>query len=401
MQYAWTFARKNRAPDFRLKEQSDPGSLDTLQSAFVSFKDAKFPDRGDTRSVLIPTTGRKLKFTCWLQSKRAPIVYIVPGLGSHRLTGITLALAELAYQNGFSAVCISNPYNPEFMEHASTVALPAYAPADARDLHVALTAIHRSLEKRHPHRLGATAVMGYSMGGFQSLFVAATSATNEPPLLTFDRCVAIDTPVRLLYGVSKLDEFYNAPLAWPREERTANMENTFLKIAASASEGSVNQSALPLSGVESKFLIGATFRFILRDVIYSSQRRNNQGILRHRIGKWRREPVYEEIGQYSFNDYFQKFAVPYYQTRGIDLTSSEALEKAGDLRTYAADLHGNPHVRVIVNQNDFLLSPDDLAWLRTTFGSDRLTVFERGGHLGNLGDTNVQAAIVRALSSDE
>jgi len=31
-------------------------------------------------------------------------------------------------------------------------------------------------------------------------------------LIKFDRYVAINTPVRLRHGVSKLDEFYRAPL---------------------------------------------------------------------------------------------------------------------------------------------------------------------------------------------
>ena len=67
---------------------------------------------------------------------------------------------------------------------------------------------------------GRRALMGYSMGGFQSLFAAATESTKEPALIKFDRYMAINSPVRLLYGISKLDEFYRAPLAWPAAERS-------------------------------------------------------------------------------------------------------------------------------------------------------------------------------------
>ena len=107
--------------------------------------------------------------------------------------------------------------------------------------------------------------------------------------------------------------------------------------------------------------------------------------------------MYREILQYSYTDYFQKFALPYYQARGIDLATPEALEKAGDLRTYAGGFQDNTKVRVIVNENDFLLSQEDLEWLRAIFGSERLTVFERGGHLGNLSQPEVQQAILRSL----
>ena len=160
------------------------------------------------------------------------------------------------------------------------------------------------------------------------------------------------------------------------------------------------QTSLPFNAIESKFLIGLTFRFMLRDIIFSSQRRNNQGILQHPIRSFRREPVYQEILQYSYQDYFEKFAVPYYWTRGIDSTA-EALEKAGDLRTYDAGLRANPNIRIIVNQNDFLLANEDLAWLHATFAPEQLTVFAQGGHLGNLFNPAVQKTIMEALAGLE
>ena len=109
------------------------------------------------------------------------MVYIVPGLGSHRLAETSLALAELVYKNGFSVVSISSPFNSEFMEHASTAAMPAYLPVDGHDLHVALTEIDRRLNASYPGRLGDRALMGYSMGAFESLFIAATGRRTSIP----------------------------------------------------------------------------------------------------------------------------------------------------------------------------------------------------------------------------
>ena len=439
VQYAWTFARANQVANFQVKGKQDEASLETLESVFFTFKDPEFPSHGKTRSVLIPATGRKLKFTFWLQPGQANVVYIVPGLGSHRLAETSLALAELVYKNGFSAVCISSPFNYEFMENASTAAMPAYLPVDGQDLRVALTEIDHRLHTLYPDRLGNKALMGYSMGAFESLFVAATEPTNPPPsdlgatrqvaahrspgegepLIQFDRVVAINTPVRMAQGISKLDEFYLAPLDWPVAERADDLENTFLKVAALSKLTLTPRSSLPFSAIESKFLIGMTFRFMLRDIIFSSQRRNNQGVLHHPIRNFRREPLYQEILQYSYQDYFEKFAIPYYQSRGLaspreiggaEATgqaaeavsrgepTAEALEKAGDLRTYDAGLRANPNIRVIVNQNDFLLTDEDLAWLHATFAPEQLTVFPQGGHLGNLSNLTVQKSIMAALT---
>jgi len=428
VQFAWTFARANRVANFQVKGKQDPASLETLESVFFTFKDPEFPGRGKTRSVLIPATDKKLKFTFWLQPGQANVVYIVPGLGGHRLSETSLALSELVYKNGFSAVLVSSPFNFEFMESASTAALPAYLPVDGHDLDVALTEIDHRLNKLYPDRLGHKALMGYSMGALESLFVAATGptnqysvitkgttlhflegkqgvkevriapVTNQVPLIQFDRFVAINTPVRMAQGISKLDEFYRAPLSWPATNRTDDIENTFLKMAALSQGTLTPQTSLPFNAIESKFLIGLDFRLSLRDIIYSSQQRDNMGVLHHRIENFRRDPVYQEILQYSYQDYFDKFAIPYYSARGVASPAAETMEKAGDLRTYEAGLRANQDIRVIVNENDFLLTDADLAWLHATFATNQLTVFPQGGHLGNLSNPMVQKAILAALT---
>ncbi len=398
VQYAWTFARATRVADLRLKGDQDPASLETLNAVLVGAKSPAFLGRGKTRSAFIPSTGRRLKYTSWMQPGQAPVVYVLPGLGSHRLAHSSLALAELAYGNGFSVVCISSAFHSEFMEHASTADIPAYLPTDGKDVHVALTEVDRSLESSYPGRLGAKALMGYSMGGFHSLFLAATAATNGGNLLRFDRYVAINSPVRLLYGVAKLDEFYGAPLDWPTAERASLLENTFLKVNALSKDKSTLPASLPFSAIESKFLIGLTFRLILRDIIYSSQYRNDQAVLQHSMDSSRRKSLYQEILQYSYQDYFQKFAVPFYRSRGVAPQTAEALDQAGDLRTYTAGLRGNSKVRFLANQNDFLLASTDFDWIHATFPPEAVVLFDQGGHLGNLSEPLVQKAILNALA---
>ena len=398
VQYAWTFARANWVADFQVKGQQDPASLETIQSVFFSYQDPTFPDAGRTSSVLIPATGRSLKFSYWLQPKKAPVVYIVPGLGAHRMEKAALAMAELVFKHGYTAVCVSSPFNPEFMEQAATAALPAYLPADGHDLLVALTAVDRHMQAMYPGREGARTLLGYSMGAAETLYLAGTAETNLAPLVRFDRYVAISPPVRMIHGVDRLDEFYQAPLGWPAGERATNLENTFLKVAALSQSKLTPQSSLPFSAIESQFLIGLVFRFTLRDTIYSSQQRHNQGVLHHGLHDIRRNPAYQEILQYSYRDYFAKFAVPYYQAQGLASPVAETLEKGGDLRTYAAGLRANPAIRIIANENDFLLADEDLAWLRATFPAEQLKLFPQGGHLGNLSNPTVQQAILGALA---
>jgi ABC-type transporter lipoprotein component MlaA/pimeloyl-ACP methyl ester carboxylesterase len=397
LEYAWSFAKENRKVDLSVIGNQDEPTLETLQSVFVNYTNAEFPAWGRTRSVLIPATGKKLDFTYWLQPGNAPVVYLVPGLGSHRLTGNEMALAELLYKNGFSAVNISSSFHPEFMEHAATTDLPDYPPVGIHDVHVALTEIDRRLEALYPHRLGARALMGYSMGGFQTLFMAAQAATNDASLVKFERYVAIDSPVRLRYCVTNVDQFYQAAMAWPAEERTAKIENTLLKVVAVSEEPPQQQAALPFNAIESKFLIGLAFRLTLRDMIWSSQLRHNQGVLQQPLKKSKRWAAYNEIMQYSLADYIQKFAGPYDKARGIDLENAETVEKGTALSAYTAALQGNHNVRVVANRNDLFLAKEDVAWIESTFDPAHVTLFEHGGHLGNLAQPAVRQAILDAL----
>ena len=90
------------------------------------------------------------------------------------------------------------------------------------------------------------------------------------------------------------------------------------------------RSPLPFNAIESKFLIGLTFRLTLRDIIFSSQRRNNQGVLRHALWKFRRDPLYQEILRYSYQDYYDRFVIPYYWALGLESPVGTTLEKADD-----------------------------------------------------------------------
>ena len=329
IQYAWTFARENRVADFQVKGKQDAASLETLESVFFTFKDPEFPrprpdpvgsDSGDGPEIKIHVLVATGKGARGLYRSRS---------GSPSAGRNFAGAGRVGLQKRLLRRVVSSPFNSEFMEHASTAALPAYLPVDGHDLHVALTEIDHRLRELYPGRLGDKALMGYSMGAFESLY--HRGHRNRPiqsPLIKFDRYVAINTPVRLLHGVSKLDEFYQAPLAWPDAERTDNIENTFLKVAALSKNKLTPQTSLPFNAIESKFLIGLNFRFILRDIIYSSQRRNNQGVLHQPIWDFRREPVYQEILQYSYQDYLTKFAVPYYQARGLAAPAADSAGKS-------------------------------------------------------------------------
>ena len=119
------------------------------------------------------------------------------------------------------------------------------------------------------------------------------------------------------------------------------------------------------------------------------------GILQTPLTKWRREASYREIMDCSFGDYFNKFAAPYYRSKGIE---TSAFIRELNLRTYQTSLRSQVKVRVVVNRNDFLLEPGDISWLESTLPASRLKIFPEGGHMGNLASPPVQEALIGALS---
>lgn len=392
---AWTYMSKPGQPDWSVRGPRDAATLQTLAVASIRLKDPDFTGKSRGGSVRIPSTGRSLPFEFWPQKSAAPLVFVTPGLGSHRLSSTTLSVSEALYQNGFSVVATTSVFHPEFMERASTAELPGHPPTDCGDLLAALTEINRQLESKNPGRFTGRALVGCSMGGFQALYLAARENTAPSGSLRFDRYIGINTPVDLHHGIDCIDRFHDAPLAWPDGERQARVNNAVHKVGGLTSLPPSALAAPPFDALESKYLIGLTFRYTLRDVIFSSESRHPSGVLQTPFSKWRREPTYAEILDFSYRDYVTRFLFPHFRTKGI---STADFKHHGTLRHFGPALGRSRKAAVITNRNDFLLAPGDLPWLRSTLGPSNVTVFPDGGHLGNLASPQVQGALIGFLA---
>jgi hypothetical protein len=153
---------------------------------------------------------------------------------------------------------------------------------------------------------------------------------------------------------------------------------------------------LPFDLEESMYLIGLQYRLILRAVIHDSQKRHDLDVLQTEINGWQPTASYREISDYSWMEYFYAFVYPSFSAKYPELDKVKDFFDRGDLRSHESVLRRNKSVFVFTSNNDFLLSEDDYAWLDSTF-NDRLTVFEGGGHMGNLYKKEVQDRIFSAL----
>jgi hypothetical protein len=107
---------------------------------------------------------------------------------------------------------------------------------------------------------------------------------------------------------------------------------------------------------------------------------------------------YVEMAGYGFEAYVYAFVLPYFRDQLRLVSGMDELVARSDLRSVADGLRGNPKIRHFANRNDFLTTPEDVAWLSATLGAERVTLFPTGGHLGNLYKPEVQAEIMASLA---
>lgn len=415
-----TIARDARIeePDLA-KSPERTGATETLRAVFLKPRDPDFAGSLQTGDVPMPVTRKMLPYSYRMQPGRAPMVFVVPGLSAHRLGDSTLALAEMAYARGFSVAVVSSTLNFEFIEQAGSVPVPGHAPVDAHDVHVALDGIARDLGEQYPERIAERVYLGYSLGAFHGFYIAAEEKRNPGSgLVHFDRYVLLDPPVRLVYGMERLDAFNNVLAPLPPAEREAEVRRILFqavlvgqKLQTTPNRGAysridaidVRHSTLepgiemPFTNTEAEYLIGLAFRRALQAVLWSSQQREDQGVLLTERRPLQRLPAYEEMGDYSFTMYMYAFVLPYYRDRVGTVASAEDLLAKNDLRVVADGLRGNPKLRVFANRNDFLTNDADVDWLIAQVGPEHARIFSTGGHLGNLYKPQVQAEVMSSL----
>ncbi len=392
----WAIRRESEVENYTIPasafETSDPEpSLGVLK---FSPTDPSFGRRAKERKLaLAQRDGALLRYSLWLQPKPAPLLFVLPGIGSHRRASTAVALAELAYARGWSVVALSSVFQPEVQLTALRAPYPGYAPNDAADLHAALAAIRADLEAWRPGRVQAVGLLGVSLGAAHALHIAAQP---EGPL-HFERIVAVNPPVDFLRAARRFDEFFDAPLRWPAEERDRRVLEIGKKALTLFSE-EVTDPRLPFDRVESEFLIGLNGRDAVHNAMVAIRRATGRGLRLEPELDPQRGWLLDAVNHSSFDAYIRHLVVPHFLATESATATVDSLLSASGLREIGPRIAADPRVAILTNADDFLLAPEDVEWLRETFG-ERATVFPIGGHLGNLWVPEVQEAILAALES--
>lgn len=384
--------------------------LDTLRVGFfkelnldMSFWGREYPgysefySKGDESSVKIFEKRPEMKYKVWMQEKdkKAPLVVIIPGTAVQYNGESVIALAQIFYEKGFSVASISNPLNWEFMESASSVDIPGFMMQDAADIYNTLQILVPHLKKEYPDRISTLVLAGYSLGALHTLIISDIDGREKK--IGFSRFVSINPPVTLMYSMGKIDSYYEKWREWPIDKIQYNM-NEAADVYIRIIEGAITPAhKLDITQDEAEFVIGYAFRLQLSEAIFSIYKRGkDMGNIKepYRLAK---DKIYREIRRYSYRDYVNNFLLKYYSEKlGGSVLSVEELSEKSGLRAIGDSLSKNPDIRIFHNLDDFIISDSDREWLSENIG-DRVTFFDRGGHLGNLYIHEVQKKIVDSV----
>ena len=384
-------------------------AVDTLRNAFNYFADQNysfcrqqffikdnFYSDGFVFSIPIHPGKEEMKYKLWLQLKPAPLVTINPGMGSLYLEQTLMVLANAFYNAGYSVLAISNAFNWEFMQSAASTPTPGYTIKDTQDTYYALYKITSHLKKKYGDLIQENIMVGYSMGGIYTLFMSILDEKYN--LINYDRFVAINPPLDLLYGLKTLDSYFRIIDSWPRTKLESEAKKAFA-LFNQLVKGKINiDKKIPLTSEEAQYVIGLSFHNTLVNMLQSIAERNvDDGIFLNKFRWNNRKRLYRELNNYSYYKYIRLFVLPYYsKVFNTDFTMDDLNEWAS-LKNYEKPLSENKKIRILHNVNDFLLTEDDKVWFSNTFGN-RLIYFSHGGHIGNMFFPEVQKFLLEAAN---
>jgi pimeloyl-ACP methyl ester carboxylesterase len=226
-------------------------------------------------------------------------------------------------------------------------------------------------------------LIGMSMGAWYTLNLAADLNARGVSHLV-DHCIAINPPLNLIQGIAALDDLYRTPYQnGDMVEAQAIIDSALAKAFISRQMGLQPTAELPFTNAEASYLIGLNFRLTLHEAIIAGAFDQELNIFGSKGA------LYRDMSGLSFDDYYTKIAFPVNQRQGASLKD---IEHSIDLKNRERDLKKVKHLHLILSENDFLLNERDLNWFKANFAANT-TLFDQGGHLGELWRPELQQAI--------
>jgi hypothetical protein len=339
------------------------------------------------------------------KGEERPLVFIISGTGASFKSAKTVSMARALHQAGFHVLTLSSPTHFNFLANASSTHLPGYPEDDAVDLYRVMQAALEQAKAKSKIEVSSFYLTGYSLGGFNSAFVARLD--EERKVFNFKKVLMINPPVSLYSSVSILDDLLDENVPGGVEGAGAFLNNVVERLSAIHNRTDALQfdgdfmykvhyelekERIRRGEPESQevrsaaALVAISFRISSGSIVFSSDVINHSGYIvspNVEIGKYDSLTEYARIShRVRFTEYVDDMVIPQLLKEYPSETRDKLL-KAASFEGIESYLVGSKKIGVMTNSDEVILAPGELDYMRTIFG-DRIKVYPRGGHCGNI-----------------
>jgi hypothetical protein len=345
----------------------------------------------------------ELRYSYIRQKNPAPLIFLIAGTGAGFNSPKMQLMQKAFYRAGYHVISISSPTHPNFIVAASTSGVPGHLEEDSADLYKVMQAIWQ----KHQKKMEVTEfyLTGYSLGAAQSAFIARLDEQEQA--FNFRKVLLINPPVSLYNSVLILDEMLEHNIPGGLDNFNAfyqRIVNAFTDVYAHGEDVQFNNDFLyrayeyrkPSSDEPLAALIGTSFRISSQNMVFTTDVLTKAGYVVPKNLVLRRHDNVRDyakvLAQLSFLDYFRGIFVPHFQAQDPSVTEAQLI-KTLSLRSLDEYLRNSEKFGLIGNEDDVILLPGEIDYLRDLFGS-RATIFPHGGHCGNMAYPDNVSAMV-------
>jgi hypothetical protein len=368
-----------------------PEKIDYKMLSFKVFPERVIPD--------VFWYQREFRYSLTYQKGEAPLIFVIAGTGSSFYSSNMIFFQRIFYQAGFHVICLPSPTQMNFIVTASNTALPGNIVRDSEDLYRVMTMAWEQVKDRI--KVSEFYLTGYSLGGAEAAFVSKLD--EEKRVFNFKKVLVINPPVSLYTSARILDKMILAALPGGLKDWSAWLDRVvgrFSELYKTMSQVDLSHDflyqvyqALPKDQPPKRenlaTMIGTAFRISSNDMIFTSDVMTNAGLIVPKNLKLKAtDSLYDYFRLTStttFIDYFDELLFPYYKAKYPELTQEMAI-KIVSLHNIEDYLRTSPKIGLLGNEDDLILTPQDLAFLKDVFGI-RAKIYPYGGHCGNMSYT--------------
>jgi hypothetical protein len=331
------------------------------------------------------------------QNHKAPLIFIIAGTGARYDSPKMVDLQRALYQAGFHVFSISSPTHMDFVINASTSMVPGDLTEDAKDLY----RVMRLAMEKVSNQISVTNyfLTGYSLGGIQSAFVSKLD--EEQKQFQFKKVLLINPPVSLYRSVSILDRLLDDNIpgginnfkAW-LDDVMQNLSDIYKEMGYFEFSGEYIYKVherYPRREPVLRAIIGLSFRMSSSNMIFTADIMNGGGYITPKNAGFNYAtsltPYAMVASRTTFGDYFHQYLFPHVSRFTPNLTEENLIARLS-LNYLEPYLRQANKIGVLHNQDDIILGPGDIDYIRQIFGP-RAKIYPLGGHCGNMNHPDV------------